>query len=321
MLRKAGVKRALVLELGRRRAAAPGPTPRPNLIIPELRPYRSRADTGTWFRDETVIPYLEDRLKEIQICRDRRVPPFTARAPISRYLAAWSSSRSNTACSSTRTRTPTQSSACSGSGPRRGFLWAHSGFERPEGVRAMLRKHKSLWADLAFRTDQRRAARVRSGMASRVPGISRPLSARHRYLRPGALALYPRARRVGARLARRPAGRRGRAHRLEGTARTCSRPRSNARLARRPCSSPLPRRRASFRAATRRRYRRPAIWCSTAPSPLRSRSPSISVLEFAVCPTPQSVRVDAWMPEHRHGMNYRPTRDRDRRRPLQGRRA
>ena len=30
-------------------------------------------------------------------------------------------------------------------------------------------------------------------------------------------------------------------------------------------------------------------------------------LEFAVCPTPQSVRVDAWMPEHRHGMNYRPT--------------
>ena len=31
------------------------------------------------------------------------------------------------------------------------------------------------------------------------------------------------------------------------------------------------------------------------------------VLEFAVCPTPASVRVDAWMPEHRHGMNYRPT--------------
>jgi hypothetical protein len=31
------------------------------------------------------------------------------------------------------------------------------------------------------------------------------------------------------------------------------------------------------------------------------------VLEFAVCPAPESVRVDAWMPEHRHGMNYRPT--------------
>jgi len=30
-------------------------------------------------------------------------------------------------------------------------------------------------------------------------------------------------------------------------------------------------------------------------------------LEFAVCPTPESVRVDAGMPEHRHGMNYRPS--------------
>jgi YtkA-like len=29
-------------------------------------------------------------------------------------------------------------------------------------------------------------------------------------------------------------------------------------------------------------------------------------VNFAVCPAPESVRVDAWMPEHRHGMNYRP---------------
>ena len=30
-------------------------------------------------------------------------------------------------------------------------------------------------------------------------------------------------------------------------------------------------------------------------------------VEFAVCPAPEAVKVDAWMPEHRHGMNYRPT--------------
>jgi hypothetical protein len=30
-------------------------------------------------------------------------------------------------------------------------------------------------------------------------------------------------------------------------------------------------------------------------------------LELAVCPAPESLRVDAWMPEHRHGMNYRPS--------------
>lgn len=33
-------------------------------------------------------------------------------------------------------------------------------------------------------------------------------------------------------------------------------------------------------------------------------------VEFSVCPqngapAPESVRVDAWMPEHRHGMNYK----------------
>ena len=30
-------------------------------------------------------------------------------------------------------------------------------------------------------------------------------------------------------------------------------------------------------------------------------------LELAVCPPPKVLRVDAWMPAHRHGMNYRPS--------------
>lgn len=29
-------------------------------------------------------------------------------------------------------------------------------------------------------------------------------------------------------------------------------------------------------------------------------------VELAVCPAPESLRLDAWMPEHRHGMNYKP---------------
>jgi hypothetical protein len=43
----------------------------------------------------------------------------------------------------------------------------------------------------------------------------------------------------------------------------------------------------------------------TLPSPLKVGQ-HFSV-EFAVCPTPESVRIDAGMPEHKHGMNYRPT--------------
>jgi hypothetical protein len=48
----------------------------------------------------------------------------------------------------------------------------------------------------------------------------------------------------------------------------------------------------------------------TLPSPIVAGEPF--AVEFAACPragaaAPQSVRVDATMPEHRHGMNYRPT--------------
>src|SRR3954466_2303992 len=63
IMRKAGLKRALISSAGddgqqRLYQAAP------DLVIPELRPYRTRADVGTWFRDESVIPYLEDRLRK-----------------------------------------------------------------------------------------------------------------------------------------------------------------------------------------------------------------------------------------------------------------
>ena len=37
--------------------------------------------------------------------------------------------------------------------PEAKVLWAHSGFDRPEKVREMLRKHKNLWSDLAFRNE------------------------------------------------------------------------------------------------------------------------------------------------------------------------
>ena len=40
------------------------------------------------------------------------------------------------------------------------ILWAHSGFERPEKVREMLRKHRNLWCDLAFRNDHGAGGKV-----------------------------------------------------------------------------------------------------------------------------------------------------------------
>ena len=61
VLRKAGVKRALVSssnDEGQQRLFAEAP----DMIVPSLRPYRSRGDLGSWFRDSTVPAYLEERL-------------------------------------------------------------------------------------------------------------------------------------------------------------------------------------------------------------------------------------------------------------------
>jgi len=64
VLRKAGIRRALVSSSGdegtQRLAEAA-----PDLILPSLRPYRSRADVSTWVRDATVVPFLEDRREVI----------------------------------------------------------------------------------------------------------------------------------------------------------------------------------------------------------------------------------------------------------------
>src|SRR3954469_6006935 len=57
ILKKSGLKRALISSAndeGQQRLFAAAP----DIVIPELRPYRTRADVGTWARDESVIPYL-----------------------------------------------------------------------------------------------------------------------------------------------------------------------------------------------------------------------------------------------------------------------
>jgi hypothetical protein len=160
MLRKAGVKGALVSSSGddgqqRMRELAP------DLVIPELRPYRSRGDTGTWFRDDTVIPYLEERLKKHKYAgigefhlygenADLPVPRGMVQLAKQRNLFLHAHSDADAVERLFR------------QWPQARILWAHSGFERPDQVRAMLRKHKNLWCDLAFRTDEAQGGKVDS---------------------------------------------------------------------------------------------------------------------------------------------------------------
>ncbi|MEW6688410.1 MAG: amidohydrolase family protein [Pseudomonadota bacterium] len=151
ILRRAGLKRALISSSGddgqqRLYAAAP------DLVIPELRPYRSRGEIGTWFRDESVIPYLEERLAKYRYAgigefhlygadADLPVPRRVVELARERKLFLHAHSDADAVQRLFR------------QWPQARILWAHAGFERPEKVREMLRKHANLWCDLAFRTD------------------------------------------------------------------------------------------------------------------------------------------------------------------------
>ncbi len=62
ILRQAGLKAAMVSsssDEGTQKLVAEAP----DLVIPVLRPYRSRGELSTWVRDPTVVAHLEARLR------------------------------------------------------------------------------------------------------------------------------------------------------------------------------------------------------------------------------------------------------------------
>ena len=158
ILRSAGLRGALVSssnDQGTQMLMAEAP----DLIVPELRPYRSRADTSGWVREEAVTQYMQERLKryryvgvgEFHLYGDDADLPVPKRlvamarehvlvlhahsdvAAIDKLFAQWPDAR---------------------------VLWAHSGFERPSVVREVMRRHPRLWSDLAYRSDHASGAKV-----------------------------------------------------------------------------------------------------------------------------------------------------------------
>ena len=152
ILRKAGLKRALISssgDEGTQRLVAEAP----DLVLPSLRPYRNRGDVSTWVRDDTVMAFLEERLQRAHYAAIGEFHVYGADAdlPVPRRMVALARQYNLVL------------HAHSDQGgierlfrqyPEARILWAHSGFDRPEEVRAMLRKHRNLWCDLAFRNDQ-----------------------------------------------------------------------------------------------------------------------------------------------------------------------
>ena len=131
----------------------------PDLIVPELRPYRTRADVSGWVRDDGIVRYLEQRLAQHRYAGIGEFHLYGAdvELPVPQRMVALARERdlllhAHSDVDAVERLFKTW--------PQARILWAHSGFERPAAVREMLRKHKQLWCDLAYRTDQASSNKV-----------------------------------------------------------------------------------------------------------------------------------------------------------------
>ena len=164
LLRKAGLRRALVSssdDEGTQKLLAEAP----DVVIPELRPYRRRGETSSWVRDDTVIAYLEERLRRHRYVAIGEFHLYGAEAdlPVPKRMVAIARQH--------RLMLHAHSDADAVErlfrvDPDARILWAHAGFEPPERVRQMLARHKNLWADLAFRSDHVADGKVTSAWRS-----------------------------------------------------------------------------------------------------------------------------------------------------------
>jgi len=157
LMRKAGLRAALVSssdDEGTQRLYAAAP----DLIVPSLRPYRKRGEISTWMRDESIVGHLEDRLRRHRYAAIGEFHLYGADAdlPVPRRLVQLAKQHGLILHAHSDADAIERLFA---QDPDARVIWAHAGFERPERVREMLRRHPRLWADLAFRSDHASAGR------------------------------------------------------------------------------------------------------------------------------------------------------------------
>lgn len=131
----------------------------PDLIVPVLRPYRNRGETGSWVRDAGIIAHVEARLKANTYAgigefhaygADADTPVMRRMVELARERKIFLHAHSDADAVERIFR----------QNPEAYVLWAHSGFAPIDKVRDMLARHKTLWADLAFRSDQAPGGRL-----------------------------------------------------------------------------------------------------------------------------------------------------------------
>jgi len=158
LLRQAGLKHAMVSSSsddGTQKLYAEAP----DLVLPVLRPYRTRGEIGTWVRDPSIVPHLEARLAKYRYVAIGEYHVYGADADLPVVRRVVELARQHKLFLHSHSDADAISRQFS-QDPQARILWAHSGFDSPSTVREMLRRHPRLWCDLAFRSDHAAAGKV-----------------------------------------------------------------------------------------------------------------------------------------------------------------
>jgi predicted TIM-barrel fold metal-dependent hydrolase len=158
LLRQAGLRAAMVSSSsddGTQMLLAEAP----DLVLPVLRPYRTRGEIGTWVRDASVVAHLEARLQKHRYVAlgEYHVYGADADLPVVRRVVELAHERGLFLHSHSDSEAIERQFR---QDPQARILWAHSGFETPQAVTAMLRRHPRLFCDLAFRSDHANRGQV-----------------------------------------------------------------------------------------------------------------------------------------------------------------
>lgn len=153
LLRRAGVTGVLANSRpndGTRALA--GSPPAGLAVVPFLRPYRRLADVQTWFRDPSIVRFVQEEfgrapyrgLGEFHVFGDG------ADTAVVRELVQWATERGLVLFAHCDTDALTRLFAHA---PRARVLWAHAGFSVPEAeVARLLEVYPTLMAELSYRS-------------------------------------------------------------------------------------------------------------------------------------------------------------------------
>jgi hypothetical protein len=150
ILDKAGIARALVsstpddgtLKLYERD---------PKRVIPILRPYRTRDDMSTWWKDASIIPYLEQRLEKgvHRGIGEFHIHGKDIHTPVLKRIAAIAVQRNLYLHAHSDDAAVIELFAME---PKSKIIWAHAGMSsNAQAVGALMDKQPNLWADLSYR--------------------------------------------------------------------------------------------------------------------------------------------------------------------------